>query len=276
MDQKKKLGQYPTPAWVAEALVQRHFPRLNRSDCIIEPSCGPGSFLAAVPDHVPAIGIDIDPAMAQAARQHTGREVLVGDFQTIPLDVQPTLILGNPPFNMKLVDGFLDRAHTLLPEGGKVAFILPTFAFQTASRVARYAERWSLMQEMIPRNIYPGLSLPLIFALLSKDRRRTMVGFALYRETADVLELPLPYRDALAASCGPAWRVVVETALERLGGAAHVQDIYSELERDRPTRTKFWREKIRQTLRRYTESFIPLGKGRYMRREFDVELAAAA
>lgn len=269
----KELGQYPTPVWVAEALVDRHFHDLDAGDCVIEPACGPGAFLGAIPRHVPAIGVEIDAHVAQVARAHTGRRVLVGDFQMIGLDIRPTVILGNPPFNMKLVDGFLDRAHQLLPEGGRCGFILPAYAFQTAARVAGYADRWSLMQEMIPRNIYPGLSLPLVFAMFSKDRRRTLIGFALYREAADMQGLAQPYRETLAAGAGPVWLLAVQEAMRRLGGEADVQAVYAEIEGKRPTRTQFWKEQIRRTLRRYGDRFVALGGGRYgLRPEHEPQL----
>lgn len=263
MTNTKKLGQYPTPVWVAEALVERHFADLDSGDCVIEPGCGPGAFLSAVPEHVQAIGVEIDALVAREAVANTGRRVLTGDFRTIQLDVQPTVVIGNPPFNMKVIDGFLERSHELLPEGGRVGFILPAYAFQTAGRVAAYAERWSLMQEMIPRNIYPGLSLPLVFAMFSKDRRKTMVGFALYREADDVLSMPQPYRATVGAGGGPVWRDAVSAALRALGGEADVQSLYSEIGGRRPTRTRFWQEKIRQTLRRYSEHFTPIGGARY-------------
>lgn len=269
----KELGQYPTPVWVAEAIVDRHFHDLDMGDCVAEPSCGPGAFLSAIPQHVPAFGVEIDASVAQQARLHTGRSVIVGDFQTIALDVQPTVILGNPPFNMKVVDGFLERAHQLLPDGGRCGFILPAYAFQTAARVAGYADRWSLMQEMIPRNIYPGLSLPLVFAIFSKDRRRTMIGFALYREAADIQGLAQPYRDTLTTGTGPVWLLVVEEALRRLGGEADVQTLYAEIEGKRPTKTQFWKEQIRRTLRRYGKRFVALGGGRY---QLHPQLALAA
>ena len=111
-----ELGQYPTPFWVAEALVARHFGKLDANDFVIEPSCGPGSFLNAVPDHVPACGVEIDARMVDLARRNTRRQIIQGDFRTVELDMQPTAIIGNPPFNMKLIDGFLHRSHELLPE----------------------------------------------------------------------------------------------------------------------------------------------------------------
>lgn len=275
MSKIKELGQYPTPVWVAEALVERHFSRLDASDLVIEPSCGPGAFLQALPAHVPALGVEIDVAMAELARQHTGRQIILGDFRTVSLQVQPTLILGNPPFNLKLVDAFLERAFALLPSGGRVGFILPAFAFQTAGRVARYAEQWSLKQELIPRNIYPGLSLPLLFALFSKDQRRTMVGFALYKETVDMHNLAPEYRTAAAQSYGPVWCELVSAALTQLGGEASIQDIYDEISRRKPTLTRFWKEKVRQTVRRYATRFQRVKRGRY-RLWDDPELKLAA
>ncbi|MHB0928649.1 MAG: class I SAM-dependent methyltransferase [Candidatus Nanopelagicales bacterium] len=263
MSKLKELGQYPTPAWVAEALVDRYFCELTEQDLVLEPTCGPGAFLSAIPAHVPAIGVELDSDIAEQARVNTGRSVIVGDFRTVTLDIHPTVIIGNPPFNLHVIDGILARAHSLLPEEGRVGFLLPAYTFQTAARVAGYADNWSLSQEMVPRNIYPGLRLPLMFAMFIKDRLRSMVGFALYRETADVHKLPAPYKEVLARGSGSAWRAVTELALARLGGSASIASIYAELEGVRPTQTKFWREKIRQTLRRYEHRFNALGDGHY-------------
>jgi hypothetical protein len=262
MSRTRELGQYPTPVWVAESLVERHFARLDRTDVVLEPACGPGAFLGAIPANVRAVGVEIDAQVAEVARATTGRRVVTGDFRTVALDFTPTVIIGNPPFDLRVIDGFLERAWTILPEGGRVGFILPAYAFQTAARVAGYADQWSLAQEMIPRNIYPGLSLPLVFALFSKDFRRTMVGFALYREATDVQRMPEPYRAALAAGSGPVWVKVIETALGRLGGEASLAEIYAEVEHARPTRTQFWREQIRKVVRSQA-CFRSVGRGRY-------------
>ncbi|WP_321820721.1 MULTISPECIES: class I SAM-dependent methyltransferase [unclassified Burkholderia] len=262
MDTIRALGQYPTPVWVAEFLIERHFPGLDQHDLVIEPACGPGAFLGAVPANVPALGVEIDVRVADVARAATGRPVITGDFRSVPLECTPTVILGNPPFNLKVIDGFLTRAWHLLPEGGRVGFILPAYAFQTAARVAGYADQWSLEQEMIPRNIYPGLSLPLVFARFWKDFRRTLVGFTLYRETADVQRLAPTFRTALAAGTGPVWANVVEQALVQLGGVADLTQIYAAVEPKRPTRTQFWREQIRKVVRAHAR-FTCVGSGRY-------------
>lgn len=98
---KVLLSQYLTPVWAAEALVERHFPNLGSKDFVIEPSVGGGAFLQAIPSSVPAIGIDICPSMVELARENTKREIILGDFASVPLDVAPTTILGNPPFKTR-------------------------------------------------------------------------------------------------------------------------------------------------------------------------------
>lgn len=262
-DKTRRLGQYPTPAWAAEQLVERYFSDLGPDDLVIEPACGPGAFLGAIPTAVPAIGVEIDPIAAELARITTGRLVISGDFCTVDIPLRPTAIIGNPPFKLALVDKFLARAHTLLPEGGRVGFLLPAYAFQTARRVVGYNERWTIAQELIPRNLFDGLRLPLVFALFHKERHRRLLGFALFHETVAIHSMEDGYQAVLARGNGPIWRRVIEVALQRLGGEASLADIYSELQRNRPTETRWWREKIRQTLRRYADIFVPKGDGRY-------------
>lgn len=240
-----ELGQYPTPAWVAEALVREHFSDLGMDDVFLEPTCGPGRFLGACPKHVRAIGVELDPELARQARELTGREVIVGDILSVDLPERPTVIVGNPPFQMKLVDGILDRAHSLLPEDGRVGLILPCYAFQTAGRVVRYSEQWSLSQELIPRNIYPGLSKPLLWAMFRKDQRRLMVGFSLYREAVYVQELPEAQREAMIG--GPAtWTALVLESINLNGGEADLRDIYEYVSSRRPSRNPHWKEQVRK------------------------------
>lgn len=259
-DQQRRLGQYPTPQWVADALVERHFADLGRGDTVIEPSCGPGRFLQALPPEVAAVGVELDPQLAALAAQLTGRPIIHGDFTTVELDVEPTAIIGNPPFQLGLIDRFLERAHTLLPNEGRVGFILPAYAFQTAARVAGYGERWSITQEFIPRNIYQGLKLPLVFATFTKDRRRALVGFALYREATEVQRLPRRVHELLETATGSAWKAVVQYALEQLGGEAPLEAIYEVVAGCRPTENTAWQAQVRKVVR---QAFRCTGPARY-------------
>lgn len=243
------LGQFFTPDWVAQELVRLYFGDLTLCDRVLEPSCGHGAFLRAIPDHVPAIGVEVDPDLAARAVASTGRPVLVGDFRHLELAFRPTLVLGNPPFKQGLVQAFLERAWELLPNDGRVGFILPAFVFQTASTVDRLAGRWHLQQDMLPRNIFPRLSMPLCFARLTKGRRG-LVGFALYHEVHAVSQLQKRYRALLAEGERSTWTAVTRAAFEACGGEATLAALYREVEGARPTANAFWKEKVRQTVQR--------------------------
>ncbi|HEY9144510.1 MAG TPA: class I SAM-dependent methyltransferase [Arenimonas sp.] len=242
------LGQFFTPEWAAEELVRHYFGDLTLCDRVLEPSCGPGAFLAAVPNHVPALGVEIDPTLAERARQATGRPVLVGDFRTIDLPLRPTVVLGNPPFKQALVQDFLERAFTLLPDQGRVGFVLPCYVFQTASTIERMAARWGIRQDMLPRNLFQRLSMPLCFAVLTKGRAGDLVGFTLYHELAAVTRLKARYRALLAQGERSVWAAVTRAAFDALGGQATLPELYAEIAGARPTGNRFWREKVRQVV----------------------------
>lgn len=243
------LGQWMTPEWAAAELVDHYFGDLTLCDRVVEPSCGQGAFLRALPDYVPAIGVEIDPALAAEARAATGRAVLIGDFSSTDLPFAPTTIVGNPPFKLAVVEAFMARAFSLLPDGGRVGFILPACTFQTANTVDRFAERWHIAQDMLPRNLFPGLSLPLCFARFTKGRRG-LIGFALYHETVAVGRLQKRYRALLAQGERSVWAAVVRAAFDQLGGRATLPSLYEEIGGHRPTSNQFWKEKVRQVVQR--------------------------
>lgn len=255
----RHLDQYFTAAWVAEALVRKHFSDLTSHDLVCEPMCGPGRFLEPIPSYVPAFGIEIDPEQAQIARERTGRHIITGDIRDVELPGQPTLFLGNPPFKTALFDQFLDKANRAMADHGRIGMILPTYFFQTASRVSRYNEQWSLYQEMIPRNIYPGLQKPLCFAIFTKDQQRLLVGFSLFHEQAFIDQLPEDVQDALVS--GPStWPQLVFQAIDQLGGEAELREIYDYVSDRRPTGNPNWREQVRKICQTRTQR---VGRGRY-------------
>src|SRR3989344_3740368 len=99
-----------------------------------------------------------DHHRAAQARALSGRRVITGDFLAVDLPSEAAAIIGNPPFNAAVVASFLDRAHTLLRDGGRCGFILPAYIHQTHSKVLCYAKYWSIRTELRPRNLFPGLS----------------------------------------------------------------------------------------------------------------------
>lgn len=245
------LNQYMTPDWAALELVDRYFGDLTSADQVLEPSCGRGAFLRAIPAHVPAFGVEIDPALAEVATRSSGRAVIVGDFRLVDIRVRPTAIIGNPPFTIRTIEEMLARADALLDEDGRVGFILPAYTFQTSNTAMRIAERWRVQQDMLPRDLFDGLTKPLCFALLRKGRERGLVNFALYHELAAVRRLQSRYQQLLQEGEGSAWAAVTRAALEALGGQATLQRLYREIEGHRPTTNQFWQAKVRQQLQRF-------------------------
>jgi adenine-specific DNA-methyltransferase len=249
----EELDQYFTPTWAAELLIQRHFPTLCGRDLVLDPSCGDGRFLLAVPEQVPAFGVEIEPATAQHARANTGREIITGDFLSVTIDYRPTAIVGNPPFVTKLIDDFMRRFYEMLEYGGRVGLILPAYYFQHDERVAALARRWSIAQEMIPRTLFDGLRAPLVFATFTKEKVTTLSGFFLYLERAALRRMRDEFRLMFVGNAARAgvWREVVYAALRVNGGRATLQVLYATMENHRPTENPWWREKIRQTAGKY-------------------------
>lgn len=161
-------------------------------------------------------------------------------------------MLGNPPYDANIIDGFLDRGYEEMDYGGLVGFLLPVYLFQTASRVMRYFERWSLRQALLPRNMFQNMMKPIMFATFTKERNRSMVGFMLYEETDQVARLPKQYRYLFMGNQSRAslWGELVEQVLTDLGGEASLTDIYAQIEGNRPTDNAFWKEQVRKVLRK--------------------------
>lgn len=255
-----ELGQWMTPDWAACALVERYFHDLTSADRVVEPSCGRGAFLRALPAGVAAVGVEIDPALAAVAARQSGRRVIVGDFRVAELPFQPTALVGNPPFSLAVIEGFLARAWQVLPDDGRVGLIVPACALQTASTVERIASKWAVRQDMLPRNLFPRLRLPICFAMFTKGERRGLVNFALYYELAAVNRLRARYRALLAEGVRSVWVAVTRAALEALGGCATLSAIYREIQGSQPTTNAFWQAKVRQTLQRIA---VRVGVGRW-------------
>lgn len=261
-DKVRQLNQFFTPAWVAEALVRLHFNDLSGNDLVIDPMCGRGRFLQAIPDHVPAMGIEIDPEEAAIAHRDTGRNIIVGDIRQVEITERPTLLIGNPPFKTSIFDAFLEKAERWLVDEGRVGMILPTYFFQTAGRVSRYNETWSLYQELIPRNIYPGLEKPLCFAIFRKDYKRLLVGFSLFHEQAFLSQLPEEIQAAMTQG-KRTWKSLVLEAVDELGSEAKLQEIYDYLSDRRPTKNPNWEQQIRKICQNHLQR---IGRGRYRRK----------
>ena len=255
-------SQYMTPSWAAELIVRHFYPDLNSNHIVFEPTAGDGRFLMAIPDHVPAIGMEIDPDLATTAIRNSGRHVICGDILTTPLPCRPTHIIGNPPYKAEVVNGLLAVAYEAMDYGGQVGLLLPTSTTQTASRVVALSEKWSLKQTLIPRNIFKNLESPLYWLQFVKEKKTSSVGFFLYHETDSVMKICPEYKPLFIGNESRAslWGSVIERALRALGGHASLTEIYAEIEGRRPTKNRFWKAQIRKVLQR---DFVRLGTGHY-------------
>lgn len=242
------LGQYFTPFWAARELVERNFPDLSADDVVIEPTAGPGAFLNAIPEHVPAFGVEIDPALARMARANTGRTIITGDVTAVGFPMQPTVAIGNPPFSLAIFEQILARLHQVLPERAQAGFICPAYFLQTPRSVMRMHEHWSIRADLLPRTLFPSLSKPLVFAMFTKEAERRLIGFALYHEVNHVEGLDQVYQDLLNRSKS-GWVEAIARVMVRHGGVVSLQTLFQELASRRPTATAWWKEQIRKVVR---------------------------
>jgi hypothetical protein len=255
------LDQFFTPEWAAYSIVRERFRDLTSADAVVDAGSGRGAWLKAIPREVPACGVEIDPMLAEFAADATGREVLVGDFRTTTLPFQPNVILGNPPFSRSVAEGFLARAAELLPEDGRVGFILPASFLSFSSTLARWQEIFGIRHDCLPRDLFPRIGVPLSFFVFTRSRIRRLYGFMLFDQALAVGGAPKNIRLALTHGGRQkgVWRVAVEEALRTLGGQATLPQIYGYMQGRLPKTIRFWQESVRRVLQE--GNFVSVDRG---------------
>lgn len=258
----RELDQFFTPEWAPPRILDHYFG-LKGSDFVVDAGCGRGPFLKAVPSGIRAIGVELDPVLAAEAVENTGREVLVGDFRTIALPDIPTAIIGNPPFSREVIDGFVARASELLPENGRCGFILPTSYLSFSSTFSRIAERFSVKSDILPRDLFPRISVPISFYLFTREHVRRHHGFFLFEEANEIRGMPKHVRLALyrGENRRSPWHSAVKSALVALGGRATNSQIYEHIQGKLPRQIETWKDTIRRTLQE--GGFVPVGRGEW-------------
>lgn len=227
----------------------RTLPDIGSVSTVIEPTCGDGRMLQAVPEHIPAFGIEIDPELAEEARERTGREVINADILTAEIPFKFDVVFGNPPFRAKFLDKLLDKVADTMEDGCRCGLLLPAYFMQTPTRVLKWNRIWSIYPELLPRTLFPRSQLPIIFALFTKDPAPQLKGMRLYVEADAITRLRPEFREMLEKGRG-LWQPVVVRALAELGGEDHLAKIYEKVGKFRPSDNPWWREKVRQTLQR--------------------------
>lgn len=256
---KKKLDQFFTPVWAAEILFDEHFSHVTNKDLVWEPTCGDGSFLSAIPKNIPAIGSELDPELVTLAKENTGRPVYQGDFRNIDFEEinEVTAIIGNPPFKLDIFEQFMQRCETILSIGNKASFILPAYFFQTSKTFMRFARRWQISQEILPRDLFQSqglLSKPIIFASFVRENSPLMFGFRLHAELCDINNLNKSVKDFISTQVkrsGSIWKEMVVKIAKDSGGKITLEQLYKTIEAKRPTENPFWKEQVRKVVQQH-------------------------
>lgn len=256
-----QLGQYMTPAWAARELWGIYFPHIGPGKTVIEPTCGDGRMLQAIPPDVDAYGIEIDPVFADAARHRVPeRDVFTADVLAGEFPRRFDVVFGNPPFETRFMDKLLALIAAYGDDGCQCGLALPAYFLQTPSRVIRWNKKWTICAEILPRTLFPRLRLPIVFGLFTKDPVPQLKGIRLVNEADAIDNLRPEYKEMMVHGKG-LWDQVVEHALRELDGEAHLTFIYEKVGRRRPTDNPHWREKVRQTLQRCDQKYQPRGNG---------------
>lgn len=254
------LSQYMTPSWAAHALWETMFPNATPKDIVVEPTCGDGRMLDAVPKEIPAFGCEIDPDLAAVAKIRTQRPVFVGDFFDYEIPLGTTIAWGNPPFKAEFMDRMLQKFSDAMGDGGQCGFICPSYFLQTPSRIIRWNRTWTISCELLPRTIWPRLMRPICFARFTKDPAPRLVGLRCYFESDAVSSTGQHAYKELVHGSGR-WVDAVEATMRSLGGRAHLSQLYEAMLARRPTSNTWWKEKIRQVLQKYNNLFRNVGTG---------------
>lgn len=260
-DRNPALDQYFTPRWAADLLVMDALRGMGDVS-VLEPAAGDGAILGVVPAACMALGVEIDPIMAEAARRITGREVLTGDLRTVDLSGRTfQAVVSNPPFDATIIDALVSRAYEMLPEDGVIGLVLPAHIPASSARIERWGARFAIETRLLPRNLFPRLTLPLIWTRMVKTRKRTLVGLFLFEHQSDVSAMPDRTRRRLQA--GGTWRDVIADALVSLGGEADLRQIYAAVEPRRRSPNPHWKDKTRQVLAVCGDTFTRIDTTRW-------------
>jgi hypothetical protein len=163
--ERRALDLYATRPEVAAEIVERLAAEIRVPDVIIEPSAGPGRFVAAALAAWPrarVIAVDIDGAHRAACLAAGAAEFHECDWPTWverrgrpAMYGQRVLILGNPPFSH--ATAHVDAAIRLLRDGEHLVFLLRLALLGAEKRVAWW-ERSPLEEVplIIPRPSFIG------------------------------------------------------------------------------------------------------------------------
>lgn len=129
---------FPTPAWPTLAIWPRLYSPAVR--IVLDPCCGDGGILGALPAPLTLLGLEIDHARAVRCEMRTNIRPTVCDSLEVEWPICD-LVIQNPPFN--LAEAFVRRALEELAAGRirvAVAVLLRLAFLETEGRVPLHRE----------------------------------------------------------------------------------------------------------------------------------------
>ncbi len=247
-------GFVQTPPATVDLMVERLFQERppQRDSRLLDPGCGHGAFIEGVlrwcrrngTESPEIVGIDLDPAQLNHARQHLAAEARVtlveGNFLTCDLGSYD-YIVGNPPYvgieelsedersqyrqlfetaggRVDLYLLFWERALQVLKDTGRVVFITPEkFTYvETARPLRRMMSRYQLDELLYaPEDTFQGLTTYPVVATLTKRASERATTVQLRDGTSHAARLP---------TLGESWQPVIHRS-PSLSGAKTLADI---------------------------------------------------
>lgn len=145
---------YPTPRRIAEAAIE--LAEIGSNHSCLEPSAGQGGLACLMPDDT--LCIEISELHCDILRARGFYKVICGDF----LDVRTlgcySRIVMNPPFGEGRWRLHLERAASLLADGGRLVAILPA----SARGQQVLANSWTLRWSEVFENEFVGTSISVV------------------------------------------------------------------------------------------------------------------
>src|SRR5688572_6286636 len=204
LDARRRLGQWSTPAAVADLAVALAGPLGGAR--VMDPACGDGAILARAARRGPAAlrGREIDPAAAAAARRAVPAAVievgdLLGDDAAIESPGSIDVVIGNPPYVRHGLADQVDKAR----RAAAIAADWPGLAADDVDAIARRGDLAATCLLRALRWVRPGGRLVFVVSTALVD--------------ADAAE---PLWRAVAAA--GAVRAIVAAPAERWFGTAAV------------------------------------------------------